>query len=833
MIRPSRTRRLVAATVAAAAVFALALAPARHGLGQQQPAPTAPPAPKELMAAAPFDKLTLVDNATFQIEPISPRPLPAYEATKKASETKGKRDNSADRESAKEGADDGSNPDEVIIHLIDGDQRDYKVKRSNIKSVEYWEDMLLAEGERLVLSRNFPKAFEYYLAVQARNPNWPGLSAHVDRLLFEEGSWALAGNERDRGLRLLRELHRRRPDFPGLGPKLAEAYAGEVEDAAGEGAFAHGRKILHDLQTVTPDSPLIPDLKNRFLTRAKDLAANADRVEGPERLDLLARSLQIWPDQEDVRQKYREEFERLPTLEVGVVDVPRPAAPWVNSPAAARVTPLLYQSIIADESDDALLGKKPGQLSDGLELGDLGRRIDVRLRRGVPWSDGSRQVSIIDVVRTLSDRAQPRSPAYNARWASLLDRIEAEGPDTISVRLTRTPLSPTWWLVTPVGPAHASWDGRVSTPTGRVAVGDGLYTFVSGSNDELVMAVSERPADAPATPVAAAPAPDLFGATEAPPEIPRPKVLRIREVRLPDATSAMVALDRGEVAMLELVPPDRVEGLRSDPEFRVGRYRLPSLHRIAVDGRNPALQSRFLRRGMAYAIDRKAILEEVVLRRPIDEVNRPSDGPFAADSYANAPGVEPYEGNLLLAKSLIAGSRRELQVNRLKFTLQYPARPDVQAAVPRIAEALRNAGLEIELVERPESELEQDLRAGKPFDLAYRVSRCEEPVYETGPLLCPGYDAPPESQGLSALASPRIMQLLLQLEHAPEWATARALATQIDRECRDELPVIPLWQLQDHYAWRTRVKGPDEVTDHLYQGIERWEIEPWFARDVW
>ena len=63
--------------------------------------------------------------------------------------------------------------------------------------------------------------------------------------------------------------------------------------------------------------------------------------------------------------------------------------------------------------------------------------------------------------------------------------------------------------------------------------------------------------------------------------------------------------------------------------------------------------------------------------------------------------------------------------------------------------------------------------------------------------------------------------------------SARELVTQIDRECRDELPVIPLWQLQDHFAYRARLKGPVETADHLYQGIDQWQIEPWFAKDPW
>jgi peptide/nickel transport system substrate-binding protein len=252
-----------------------------------------------------------------------------------------------------------------------------------------------------------------------------------------------------------------------------------------------------------------------------------------------------------------------------------------------------------------------------------------------------------------------------------------------------------------------------------------------------------------------------------------------------------------------------------------------------VDGRNPALQSRSLRRAIAYAIDRKTLLEEKILKRPIDDFSRPSDGAFAADSYANAPGVEPLEHNLMLAKMLVAAAERELSQGKFKFTLEYPAIPEAQVAAPEIADALRNVGIAIELVERPPTDLEQSLRSGRRFDLAYRVARCAEPVHQVGPLLCPGYDAPPQSAGLAAIASPRTTQLLLELEHAPEWGSAREIVTRIDRETRDELPIIPLWQIRDHYAWRTRLKGPAEEADSLYQNIETWEVEPWFARDPW
>jgi peptide/nickel transport system substrate-binding protein len=117
--------------------------------------------------------------------------------------------------------------------------------------------------------------------------------------------------------------------------------------------------------------------------------------------------------------------------------------------------------------------------------------------------------------------------------------------------------------------------------------------------------------------------------------------------------------------------------------------------------------------------------------------------------------------------------------------------------------------------------------------MAYRVVRCTDPVLDAGPMLCPGYDAPPEADTLASATSKEILQLLLKLERAAEWPTATGLATQIDRESRDELPVIPLWQLADHYAWRDRLKGPDATADQLYQRLEEWDISPWIARDPW
>jgi peptide/nickel transport system substrate-binding protein len=98
-------------------------------------------------------------------------------------------------------------------------------------------------------------------------------------------------------------------------------------------------------------------------------------------------------------------------------------------------------------------------------------------------------------------------------------------------------------------------------------------------------------------------------------------------------------------------------------------------------------------------------------------------------------------------------------------------------------------------------------------------------------MLCPGYLAPAEAQALESLASPRVLQLLLALETAPDFPTARGLAIEVDRATHDELPVLPLWQVTDTFAWRARLEGPREEADALYEEVESWRIAPWYPRE--
>jgi peptide/nickel transport system substrate-binding protein len=805
--------------------------------GREQPGSGAPPADSvDLLRAAPFDRVSLIDGTVLFVDPVSPRPLPPLDP-------KGGKRYSRDRGplipeegnvivgvptkivmpgDEKDPDKDGILIDEVKLHLMEGgpnEVRDFKVKRANIKKIEYFEDMLLEESDRLVTVHDYSRAFECCLRIQTRNPGWAGLADRVNHVLFAEGSRALLDGDGERGLRLLRELLLRKRDYPGLLDQIAEAYAKRVERALHLKLYARGRRVLRELAELAPEHSLVGQMRVLFISRATERVKQAEGASPPARVDLLVEALDIWPTLAGAADLYKKAFVAEPTLVVSVTDVAYPLGPWVRTPADARITRMLYRPILAADDDDARQGKRPGQLAAKIESSELGRRLVIRVRPDCLWSDGSRPVSNIDVARDLVDRTDPHSPRYLARWADLLDRVETPDETRVELRLNHPPLKAGAWLLGPLGAAHASIDGRVATSChDRPLVSDGPFTCVAAGPDSVELRVRD---DAPGS------------ASNGEEDRPGGRIKRLREVRLAHGQSAVGALRRGEVSMIDHVPPDQAKGLAASPDIKVGNYTQPVVHVIAIDGRNPALRNRALRRGLSYAVDRKVLLEDHLLKREASDVDTVADGPFPKGSPADAPSVKPLAAHMWLAKMLVAAARKELNNSPIQLKLEYPAIAEVQAIVGKIAEAFRVAGVEIETVEVLPSKLERELRDGRRFDLAYRVLRCDEPILDAGVMLCPGYDAPPEADALASAASPRILQLLLQLERASDPSTARELAQQIDRESRDELPVIPLWQLVDHYAWRDRLKGPPSDAATLYQGIETWEIEPWFAKDPW
>ena len=198
-------------------------------------------------------------------------------------------------------------------------------------------------------------------------------------------------------------------------------------------------------------------------------------------------------------------------------------------------------------------------------------------------------------------------------------------------------------------------------------------------------------------------------------------------------------------------------GARGLGEIKVGAYAQPVVHVIALDGRNPALRSRSLRRGLSYAVDRKGLLEDHLSKHPATDKDTVADGAFPKGSYADAPGVKPLESHPWLAKMLVAAARKEL------------GRAADQAAIssiPRSPRCRRSCQKLADVVSRRRASRSRRSRScprgskpscGRAGGSTWLIACCAATSRSSMPglLLCPGYDAPPEADALASAASPR------------------------------------------------------------------------------
>src|SRR5207237_6324319 len=92
-----------------------------------------------------------------------------------------------------------------------------------------------------------------------------------------------------------------------------------------------------------------------------------------------------------------------------------------------------------------------------------------------------------------------------------------------------------------------------------------------------------------------------------------------------------------------------------------------------------------------------------------------------------------------------------------------------------------------------------------------------EPVTDARAILGPN--------GLAGdIQSPYLDAALRDLDAATNWKDVRTRLAELHEIANHELPVIPLWQTVNYFAYRASVRGIDESPVALYQNIAAWSL---------
>jgi tetratricopeptide (TPR) repeat protein len=683
----------------------------------------------------------------------------------------------------------------LIVRLIDRPTEEFEVAWSNVARVLIFEQLLLEEAKRLTAAGNFDEAYDYYARLAAEYPNLAGLNDAVGDYLRQNALALYQAKQYDRALALLLTLYQRNPNYAGLDAAV-ETVAGEI--IAGylrTGNYAAARSVLElwQAQFKGIGANAAANWQRRFeaaATRELQVAARLlqEKDYVPARR-AVSKATAIWPKLAAAATVVSQIEREFPFVTVGVLETsPRQPRHRLDCWPALR-TSRLVQRLLAEEVDFGAEGGIYQSPFGKFELDETGRGLSLVMDSAASAAGPKSALSADSLSRYLLATSKRDHPWYRPGFENLLSGISI-APNVVQMQFNRVCVRPEALLQIPP-----------PVDVNRFAVAD--Y-----SPEQVVFAATQEPAAAGAG------------------------LRAIVEQTVSDDEAAVNAIATGAIDALDRVPPWHIERLRGVKGIHVESYRLPTVHVLIPNTKRPLLQKREFRRALCFGIDRQSIVSTVLLGGKSEAGFEVVSGPFPAGTslsdpirygYNNRIPARPYEPRLAAILSTVAWAavnnptgKKEDAPTELpeipELTLAHPTDPVARLACQSIQMQLARVDIHVKLVEFTADQL---LAGEVECDLRYAELAVWEPLTDAGALLGPG--------GLGGdVPSPYLQTALRQLDDASNWNEVRARLAEVHDVVHHELPIIPLWQTVNFFAYRESISGIGQTPVVLYQNVNDW-----------
>lgn len=273
-----------------------------------------------------------------------------------------------------------------------------------------------------------------------------------------------------------------------------------------------------------------------------------------------------------------------------------------------------------------------------------------------------------------------------------------------------------------------------------------------------------------------------------------------------DPTVRVLKLMRGEADVLQGdLPPELVKYLQSKPNVTVKTSMGTNFSYLGLNMQDPILQSLKVRQALAYAIDRPAIIKQVMLAN-----TRVADAILTPEHYAGNAHLAPYAYNPTLAKALL----KEAGI-RLPLKLVYKTSTDAQRVrLATIIQAqMAPAGIELEIRSLDWGTFFQDVKQGKfqLFGLTWVGIKTPE-IYAKAF----GSEYKPPNGFNRGHYQDAILDALMAKEDWPA----------VTQRVHVQLPYIPLWYEGQFAAYRQYVQGYQPQPDGNWDGLATVQLSP-------
>jgi peptide/nickel transport system substrate-binding protein len=437
-----------------------------------------------------------------------------------------------------------------------------------------------------------------------------------------------------------------------------------------------------------------------------------------------------------------------------------------------RIDTLIFDDLLSRGED---LNVAPG-LAEHWEIPDPLTYV-FHLHRGVKFHDG-RPLTSRDVKWTFDSLLQGKIRSTKAANYRFVDHIDAPDDFTVVFHLKESD-SPLLWNLA---------DGAIGiVPYGsgaemsRHPIGSGPFKFVSAETDREV--VIERNDD-------------YWGE--------KAKLARVRFAVVPDETTEALELRKGsaDIAINAYLTPDTIVTLARDPALTVERGRGTRLQYLAFNLRDPILKDVRVRQAIAYALDRRPMIE--YLWRGEAE---PARSVLPTQSWAYNGDVPAYEHDPDKANRLLdAAGYPEMNGVRFHITMKTSTDANTRLMVAVMQQQLREVGIVLDIRSFEFATYFSDITHGafQMYGLRWIGGNEDPDIFEYA------FDSakfPPNGANRGFYSNPKLDALIDKARREIDPNLRKPLYAEVQLILAEDLPYIDLWYLDNVMVHTRRVKN--------------------------
>jgi peptide/nickel transport system substrate-binding protein len=396
------------------------------------------------------------------------------------------------------------------------------------------------------------------------------------------------------------------------------------------------------------------------------------------------------------------------------------------------------------------------------------------LHHGVRFHDG-RALTSRDVKWTFDSLLQGKVRSTKAGVYRFVDRIDAPEDDTVIFHMKEPSATLLWNLsdgaigIVPYGSGNEA--------TAR-PIGSGPFRFVSAETDKEV--IVERN--------------DNYWGDKA-------KLARVRFAVVPDATTRALELRKGSGdATINALTPDTVSALERDPALAVERAPGTVLAYLGFNLRDPILKDVRVRQAIAYALDRRPMIEYLWRGEA-----QPARSILPPQSWAYDGNVPPYDHNPEKARRLLDAAGYTL-TNGVRFHIAMKTSTDenTRLMVAVMQQQLREVGIALDIRSFEFATFFADVTHGafQMYGLRWIGGNEDPDIFE---YAFHSAKFPPNGANRGFYSDPRIDALIDQARREVDPSLRKPIYAEIQLILADELPYINLWYLDNVLVHNRRV----------------------------